>query len=199
MMDCKKLSPLLDISKVIAFQKSAGLKQDGIVGQNTMNALNKRIIPKGIPSNNTKDIIKAYGKPGDTKMLSRCIVPFDLRIAWNKNQKIKSFSCNKNVKDSLEKCYKEIYRQHTKEEIMDLGLDLFGGCVNYRKMRGGSSLSLHSWGIAIDINPSLFAFRSKTASRVMNSNKYKKFRNIMESEGWHNLSYDRMHWELVRH
>jgi hypothetical protein len=51
------------------------------------------------------------------------------------------------------------------EKIKALQLDDFGGCFNYRKMRGGTQLSLHSWGVAIDLDPdrNLLKETSKTA------------------------------------
>ena len=39
------------------------------------------------------------------------------------------------------------------EAIERARLDLCGGVFNFRLQRGGSNLSIHSWGAAIDIDP----------------------------------------------
>jgi len=43
--------------------------------------------------------------------------------------------------------------------ILDRGLShqlkTYDGCTNIRKMRHGNSMSLHSWGVAVDINAAL--------------------------------------------
>ena len=43
------------------------------------------------------------------------------------------------------------------------GLDMYGGCYNYRPRRSASSLSVHAWAAAIDIAPEITAATS-TAS-----------------------------------
>lgn len=45
------------------------------------------------------------------------------------------------------------YDAETKAYLASLGLDLLGGTFNFRVMRGGASLSMHAYGIAIDLNP----------------------------------------------
>jgi len=45
------------------------------------------------------------------------------------------------------------YDEKTRQYLKNLGLDQFGGGYVYRKVVGGKLLSMHSWGIAIDINP----------------------------------------------
>ena len=41
----------------------------------------------------------------------------------------------------------------TLDLIRENGLDLFGGSFNFRPIRSGSSLSMHAYGIAFDLNP----------------------------------------------
>lgn len=55
--------------------------------------------------------------------------------------------CNKDLIEPLEKAFRNIIaRSLTKE------LKTWDGCFNIRNKRGLTSLSLHSWAIAIDIN-----------------------------------------------
>ena len=39
-----------------------------------------------------------------------------------------------------------------KRVIRDWGMDATGGAYNFRLMRGGSALSMHSWGCAVDMD-----------------------------------------------
>jgi hypothetical protein len=47
----------------------------------------------------------------------------------------------------------EFYDNRCHDYLADLGLDLFGGTFVYRKKRGSLELSMHSFGIAFDLNP----------------------------------------------
>jgi hypothetical protein len=73
--------------------------------------------------------------------------------------KVKKISCHKLVADKLA-IFKEILAVYGIEKIKALQLDDFGGCFNYRKMRGGTQLSLHSWGVAIDLDQTKFTERN---------------------------------------
>lgn len=53
----------------------------------------------------------------------------------------------------LEAAFRELYAKLGKEEFERQGLQVYAGAFNYRKKTSGGSLSTHSWGIAIDINP----------------------------------------------
>jgi hypothetical protein len=86
-------------------------------------------------------------------------------LNWASSTKVKKISCHKLVADKLVAIFKEILAVYGIEKIKALQLDDFGGCFNYRKMRGGTQLSLHSWGVAIDLDPdrNLLKETSKTA------------------------------------
>jgi hypothetical protein len=55
--------------------------------------------------------------------------------------------CNKDLVTPLEKAFRNIIDRKLTKEIKT-----WDGCFNIRKKRGLSSMSLHSWGLAIDVN-----------------------------------------------
>lgn len=96
--------------------------------------------------------------------------------------KFKSLSVHKKCKDSLETCLKEIAKQFSPEEIIKYELDICGGTFVFRLKRGGSSLSIHSWGTAIDISHLINWFGRKYNEKagMMPS----KAVAIFKAEGW---------------
>ena len=56
--------------------------------------------------------------------------------------------CNKAILAPLEAAFRLLIARGLASELVE-----WGGCYNFRAQRGGRSLSLHSWGIAIDVNP----------------------------------------------
>jgi hypothetical protein len=73
-------------------------------------------------------------------------------------------------------------------EIQRLGIDLFGGCVNIRKMRGSTSKwSRHSWGIAIDIDPARNGLKTNWANSQFSKPEYKPMIDIFYANGF--MSY----------
>lgn len=55
--------------------------------------------------------------------------------------------CNKDLKEPLLKAFRNLIDRDLACHIMT-----WDGCFNIRLKRGGSTYSLHSWAIAIDIN-----------------------------------------------
>ena len=91
----------------------------------------------------------------EARNLKRLEFPWRATLAWDIGQPLRSFrvhvSCAGSMSRILE-CIWELYA-HDQEKIEADGLHLFGGSYNYRLKRGGSTLSTHAYGAAIDINP----------------------------------------------
>ena len=115
----------------------------------------------------TQQITKKYGTPNETGngYLVKIQLPYPMRLAWDTDTVVNTMMCHKLVSAKFLAVFSEIHRVYGYEKIKELGIDLFGGCFKYRKMRGGNSWSTHSWGIAIDLDPArnLLKETSKTA------------------------------------
>lgn len=150
----------------------------------------------------TKQIISKYGKPDDDgPYLVTIDLPFPVRIAWDKKTTTKKMRCHKLVAESLKKIYADILAHYGYPKIVELGIDIFGGCFNFRKMRGGSDWSRHSWGIAVDHDPERNLLEETSRTARFARPEYKAMIDIFYKHGW--LSYGRernndwMHFEVA--
>lgn len=147
-----------------------------------------------------KDCMTFYGKVGTNQ--SKCQLPFPMKLAWDKGSKLNSYSCHSKVKDSMERVWQNVFDHYGYEKIKDLGLDLFGGCLNVRKMRGGSSWSMHAFGIACDIDPDRNSLHTSWKNSQMSKPEYKKYHEFWYNEGAINLGIERnidsMHSQFAR-
>ena len=113
-----------------------------------------------------KQLLKKYGVPNKTGAgyLTTINLPYPMFLNWETQTYVNRISCHKLVAKSLQKIFEEILLTYGINEIKRLQIDDFGGCFNYRLMRGGSELSVHSWGCAIDLDPdrNLLKENSKT-------------------------------------
>ena len=75
----------------------------------------------------------------------------------------------------------------------------YGGIYNYRPKRGGTSLSLHSWGIAIDLDADDNGFRD---SWPVKADMPLAIMEAFAREGWTSAGafwgYDAMHFQATR-
>ena len=91
----------------------------------------------------SQQALKKYGDPTLQRSLVIWDVPTELEIGVIP----KRIYCNRDMVAPLAQAFKNlISRGHVSE------LKTWDGCFNIRKKRGLSSMSLHSWGIAIDVN-----------------------------------------------
>jgi len=87
--------------------------------------------------------LKKYGEPHAEHNMTVWDVPVNLEVG-----KIpKKIYCNKDLVAPLAKAFQNLIDTgHIRE------LESWDGCFNIRSKRGSNSWSLHSWGIAIDVN-----------------------------------------------
>lgn len=147
----------------------------------------------------SKKIEEIYGKHCDTKNLVMINSPFPLKLSWNTRSIVRKIQCHKLIAEDLENILKDILKEYGQEKITELGIDIYGGCYNCRPMRGGSEWSMHSWGIAIDLDPEKNQLRWGRDKASFAKPEYKKMIDIFYKYGWENLgvekNYDWQHFQ----
>ena len=143
-----------------------------------------------------------FGEPGNPQCTAGKVeLPISFRIAWNKSQRVRRFSCHVKVQDALTGIYGEAVKHYGERTFVEMGLDLFGGCYNFRKMRGGSSYSMHAWGIAVDHDPERNQLRWGRDRATFARPEYDAWWKIVEAHGATSLgrarNYDWMHFQFA--
>lgn len=148
---------------------------------------------------NTQQIIEKYGEPGANQVY--CKLPYKMKLAWQPDVTISRFSCHEQVKEQLETIFDQTLACYGSFGIEQLGLDLFGGCLNIRKMRNGSRMSVHSWGLAVDLHPTKNRLRWGKDKAAFAQPEYNTFWEIVEEHGGYSLgrikNYDWMHFQFI--
>lgn len=141
-----------------------------------------------------------YGKPGTN--LVRMKTPYKCRIAWDKEKSIEAFMIHKLCAPTAQEAMEEALEHYGYDGLVELGLDLFGGCYNERAMKGGTRLSTHSWGAAIDWDPERNQLRWGSDRAVMDNADRRPFLDAWERRGWVSLgrarNFDWMHLQACR-
>jgi len=141
-----------------------------------------------------------YGRPGANQV--KCQLPFTMVLAWDTKTKLNSYSCHKLVKEPMERIWNRTLDHYGLSGIHDLRLHHFGGCLNVRKVRGGSSMSMHSWGIAVDIDPNRNQLRWGRDKAQLAKPAYDKFWQFVYDEGAISFgkerNYDWMHFQFAK-
>lgn len=143
-----------------------------------------------------------FGEPGSLACTAGTAkLPFSFRLAWNTDQQVKSFRCHELVADAFTGIYKEAAEHYGEKKFRALGLDLFGGCYNFRKMRGGTATSMHAWGIAADHDPERNQLRWGKDRAEFAKADYNPWWKIVEAHGATSLgrarNYDWMHFQFA--
>ncbi len=146
------------------------------------------------------DVMAYYGPVGTNQTTIN--VPFDFWLAWDKSKRVSKITVHKKVAESAQHCFDRIAEVYTAAERKALGIDIFGGSLNVRKMRGGSNYSMHSWGIAIDFDPERNGLHTKKPQARLSHADAVPFWVIWESQGWLSLGrardFDWMHIQAAR-
>ena len=148
------------------------------------------------PRDTFSEITKYFGAHGSSNCTAyKLKPPYPIKYG---STHVRAISCHLKVGDSLYRIFQAILDHYGQEEIKRLGLDTYGGCYNNRSMRGGSSWSRHSWGIAIDLNPSGNPFLSPWPEKAIMPVEVIE---IFEAEGWKSggraWGYDAMHFQAT--
>lgn len=218
------------VAAIKAFEKSVGQPQDGTLDPKTWNLLDDagerateiKEIREGDdptlrgpvehtamvwPRQNECDIF--YGRPkldgrgGGTAVNQTLLtLPYPMRLAWDLDDTINRITCHEKVHDSLLRIFENTANEYDHAARQHVGLDIFGGSTVVRKMRGGSSLSMHSYGIAIDLDPLRNQLKWGRDRARLAKPDAEAFWRIVEDEGWISLgrqrNFDWMHFQAAR-
>ena len=150
----------------------------------------------------TQQIIKKYGTPNVTGegYLVKIQLPYPMRLAWDTDSEVNSMMCHRLVADNFKSVFNDLLFYYGQPRLKELGIDLFGGCFNFRKMRGGNAWSTHSWGIAIDLDPARNMLHETKATARFARPEYKPMIDIFYKHGFEGLGpekdYDWMHFQI---
>lgn len=95
----------------------------------------------------SQQCLKKWGDPTITANELKYMTVWDVPVHLELGVIPKKLYCNKAMVDPLIVAFTNVIKRGLIKE-----LKTWDGCFNVRRKRGLKSLSLHSWGIAIDIN-----------------------------------------------
>ena len=138
-----------------------------------------------------------YGAVGTNQTL----VDVPYKIFYD-GKTVKRISLHTKVADSARRVFAAVLAEYGAEEIKRLGLDIYCGSLNVRRMRGGTRMSMHSWGIAIDWDCNRNTLNMDHTRATLARSAYNRFWEIWEAEGWVSLGrvrdFDWMHVQAAR-
>lgn len=150
----------------------------------------------------TAQIVKKYGTPNnDGTYLTTITLPFPLRISWDLDETVKTMRVHRLAATAFTNVFNDLLAHYGLARIQELGIDLFGGCFNFRKMRGGNEWSRHSWGIAIDLDPARNTLKATSKTARFARPEYRPMIEIFAKHGFISygvlFNFDWMHFELA--
>jgi hypothetical protein len=101
----------------------------------------------------SNDCFKRFGAPETELHMVLLDVPTELEIGVLPRK----VYCNRLLVSPLQKAFKNIIDRRLIGEVKT-----WDGCFNIRKKKGNASPSLHSWGLAIDINAAWNGYNKPT-------------------------------------
>lgn len=141
----------MTVDQITAIQERVGTVPDGIWGAKSKLAVQRHLrrlmpSPPVWPIDITADITRFFGAPGDQRNLSNLDVS-GLGMRYD-GKEVSTVRCHRRVEQSLGEILREISASPNAWVLKS-----YAGCYAHRAMRGGTNLSRHSWGIAIDLAP----------------------------------------------
>ena len=124
--------------------------------------------------------------------------PWPLVTAWD-FQPVKAVRVHSKCSASLKNVLNQIWASANQDEakIKEWGMHLYAGGFNFRAMRNGTKLSMHSWGCAIDFDSARNSFGDTTP----NFATIPAVLDAFAAEGWtwggKWTKPDGMHWQAA--
>ncbi len=141
-----------------------------------------------------------YGPAGGARCTAGTVrFPFAHKLAWDLNTNVATFRCHDLIAPAFQRVFDEAAKHYGETEYRRLRLDLFGGCFNNRKMRGGSAKSTHAYGAAVDLDPERNQLKWGRDKASFARAEYAPFWKIVEGAGLVSLgrlkNFDWMHFQ----
>ena len=138
-----------------------------------------------------------YGDEGDLNNMVKFTFPFPMTYDGKPST---STRVHKLVHKQLTDIFAEILSTFGLEKIKKLKIDRHGGALEVRVKRGGSTPSIHSWGIAIDITPEFNGLKTKAPDALFSKSEYKEYIDIWYKHGFKSFgrekNMDYMHFQV---
>lgn len=206
------------LAAIRAFQRVNNLSATGVITQTFLDKLfdvgipnrpevTQPTLPLNVgpnwpewPIESDAALIRYYGQPNTNQ--TTMTFPYPMKLCWNLKQTVTRTSCHIKCKDAFYYIFEETKKQYSMEEIVKHGLNLFGGCLNPRKIRGGTRWSVHAFGAAIDLDTKRNELNWGRDKAYLAKPELDKFWRIVESTGCVSLgrsaNYDWMHFQAAR-
>lgn len=143
-------------------------------------------------------MMKKYGQPGTNQVTAA--LPYAMRLDWDLDTLVRKVSVHRLAQTKLLGALEEIRDHYGIDQLRTLGIDRFGGILNVRRKRGGTTWSTHAWGVAIDLWPSANQLAWKKDRAVFAKDCYLPMREAFAKAGWMGLGgcydFDWMHFQL---
>jgi peptidoglycan hydrolase-like protein with peptidoglycan-binding domain len=154
------------------------------------------------PRQTQTDMERFYGPVGQNQTTLQLPTGYPMRLAWDLQKSVPTFTCHERIHDAARRVLVRVLDHYGSARVRELGLDLFGGCLNVRRMRGGSAWSVHAWGAAIDFDPERNQLNWNRTRACFAQPPYEKWWELWEAEGFVSLGrtcdFDWMHVQAAR-
>jgi hypothetical protein len=191
----------VNTADIQAMQRRLGVPADGFWGPVSQGALRtylRQIMPNPHPwpRADRASMEAFYGAAGDETNLTNLVPPYPM---FYDGQRIKTLRCHVKVAASLLRVLTAIGQSYSQSRGILEEAEDYGGCFNFRNKRGGTSLSIHSWGAAIDLDADDNTFRDHWP---MQADMPLEIMEAFAREGWLSAGafwgYDAMHFQATR-
>jgi len=148
-------------------------------------------------------IIAKYGTPGNPDNFTIMPLPYPMRIAWDTKTIVRKMQCHELLVDEFTNVFEQLLKHYGLANLQKLNIDLFGGCTNFRLMRGSKTKwSRHAWSIAIDLAPQYNQLKWGKDKALFAKLEYQPLMDIFYANGFINYGiekgFDYQHFEICK-